>query len=131
MSSDIEQHLRTLIAMRVNYIFKDPSRKSYQVRDLRRRPVELDAVPPIDPQQVVSWELDNILLVRALAQRLGVRFMPTAGIITLPADVEEKLASVEREAMQRTGRPEGTVRLTIFDVRLVNGAYEPYVIGFQ
>jgi hypothetical protein len=130
LSPDIEQHVRTLIAMRVTYVFEANGRQ-YKVLDLRRTPVELVAIPPINHREVVAWEQTNFGIMRALAQRLKLKFWPSKGIITLPTDVEEKLATVEREAAQRQGRPLETIRFTNFDVKLVNGVYEPYVTGFE
>jgi hypothetical protein len=132
LSDDIEQHVRTLIAMRVTYVFEDPTGRQSKVLDLRRTPIELVSIPRINPREVVAWEQRDIRLLRALAQRLKLKFWPSKGIITLPADVEERLAAVEREAAERQGRPPETIRVTHFDVKIGNGgAYEPYVTRFE
>ena len=132
LSDDIEQHVRTLIAMRVTYVFEDPTGRQYKVLDLRRTPVETAAIPRINPREVVAWEQRDIRLLRALAQRLKLKFWPSKGIITLPADVEERLAAVEREAAERQGRAPETIRVTHFDVKIgSSGDYEPYVSRFE
>ncbi len=132
LSDDIEQHRRTLIAMRVTYVFEDQAGRQYKVLDLRRTPVETVAIPRINPREVVAWEQRDIRLLRALAQKLQLKFWPSKGIITLPADVEERLAAVEREAAERQGRAPETIRVTHFDVKIGSGgAYEPFVSRFE
>jgi hypothetical protein len=133
LAPDIDLHLRTLIAMRVTYIFVDNGGRLHQVLDLKRTPVETKAIPPIDPTRVVAWQFEDQRILPGLALKLGLRFRPKMGLITLPADVEQNLAAVEQEAMLKQGRPEGTIRQTHFGVRFnnANGTYEPYVTGFD
>jgi hypothetical protein len=131
LSPDIDLHLRTLVAMRVTYLFQDNSGRLYQVQDLKRTPVEVKPVPPIDSKTVVAWQFEDKRILTGLAQKLGLRFWPAKGFITLPADVEQNLAAVEQEAIQKQGRGDMFIRRTHFDVRFKNGAYEPYVTGFE
>jgi hypothetical protein len=128
---DIEQHRRTLVAMNVTYIFKHPAGGYFQVLDLRRTPAEVIPAPPIDSRNVVTWNYTDTQVLRGLAQRLRIPFSPVMGVMMLPSDVEQKLASVEREAMEKAGRRPETVHMTVFDVRFVKDTYEPYVRGFE
>jgi len=129
--SDPEQHVQKLIAMGANYYVTHPNRSFYKVQDLRRRPVVLVPASPINSQDAVTWHNRDVISLRGLASILKLSFIPLQGTITLPADVEEKIAAVEREAMEKAGRREETVRFTHFDMRLVGGVYEPYVIRFE
>jgi len=129
--SDPEQHVQKLIAMGANYYVTDPNGRFYKVEDLRRTPVVLVLAKPINSKEAVTWHNPVVNSLRGLAARLKLTFIPSKGTISLPANVEEKIAAVEREALEKAGRREETVQSTVFDMRLVDGVYEPYVIRFE
>jgi hypothetical protein len=117
--------------MGVSVVLASPDGRYYKAGDLRKRPLDLVPVNPAKNKEEVTWTNRDLASLRRLGQALNLRFVPLSVIIRMPADREQKLAAVEREAMDKLGRREETVRFTHFDFRLENGAFEPFVTRIE
>ena len=98
------------------------------ITDLSRRPVVGKNQGLAGYKDAVKWYNTRKESVQGLAHELQLTFTPDYVVLLLPKDREQKMANEEKRAADANRRPLASVRRTLFDFRLNNGAYEPVVI---
>jgi hypothetical protein len=133
LSGDARQHADKLAAIGFVVALPDPrdAKRLLLVKNLRTRPVRLEAVAASKYESAVKKQNTKLDSVTALSRELQLPFVPAQVIILIPEALKQKMADEEVRAARQVGKDLEKIRQTWFDFRLENGAYEPFVFRME
>ncbi len=123
-----EEHLKKLIALKVTLILPIPGSKGMALSyDLGKGSLKPQTVMFMPEKNKVCWMNANKQEMVSLAKQLHLSDIPPFAVIILPTDLETSMA---RRELEYQGKQENEIELTVWDVRMVDGAYEnqPYIV---
>lgn len=129
LSGTGKEHADKIAAVGLILVIPSPQGELLFIKDIRRRPVELQPGNLGKFQDAVKWQNTSPHSIQALARELQLPFVPPAVFMFLPREREEKMAAEELRFAQQAGRPPALVQETWFDFRLRGGQYEPVAIA--
>jgi len=130
LTGNARQHAEKLAAAGVIVVLPEPRGRFFvRIDDLKRRPVELKPINLPRFEDAVQWRNDDYTSRDTLSKELRLPYVPAFIVLLLPQNRELKMADVEAEFAERTGRDLKGVRATLFDFQLQNGKYEPVVLA--
>jgi hypothetical protein len=105
---------------------KDRSSSDYWViRDLGAHPPQL-LDEDVRQLQRIFWIDDKPASVASVMHALGLNMNPDRFVAFMPQELEEKLFEME---LRYQGRREDDIEETVFQVRVINGRYTPFVMS--
>jgi hypothetical protein len=123
-----EEHLKKLIALKVTLILPIPGSKGMALSyDLGKGSLRPETIKFMPEKNKVCWMNAHKQEMVSLAKQLHLSDIPPFAVIILPTELETSMA---RRELEYQGKQENEIELTVWDVRLVDGAYEnqPYIV---
>ena len=123
-----KEHVDKLIAGGFIILVTDARGNYYFIKDLQRRPVELEKKGLGPLRDAFKLFNQNAESKKHLARELRLPFEPESVIMFLSKERENQLANEEARFARSQGRDPRQIRETLFDFVLQDGVYEPRAI---
>jgi hypothetical protein len=127
---DYAQQLRELGAILAIPLPPKPGEpvKGIVIRDLSK-PSEMSKEEDLTALNLIGWKDDQPQSTAALANALGIKPPPPVFIAYFPRELEERLAKLERDKLEKDhpGKSESDITETVFEVVTMGGKYQPRI----